>query len=80
MINDDKVINFLKKYPDGNIPDSDVHAFADKENIDVHKLESIFYKFAAKYANSIAENKLNKLESLIENSIRKILANKIKKK
>ena len=54
---ENKVIKFLKTYHDENIPDSDVHSFAEKEGIDTHKIESIFYKFAAKYANSIKENK-----------------------
>ena len=49
---EDDVVAFLKKYPDGNIPDVDVHALSDKMGIDTHKLESVFYKLAAKYANS----------------------------
>jgi hypothetical protein len=57
------VIDFLKKYKDGVVPDADVHALSDKLGIDTHKLESVFYMLAAKYAQSqpddTNESKLN---------------------
>lgn len=53
------VIDFLKKYKDGNVPDADVHALSDKLGIETSKLESVFYKLAAKYAQSVTEGKLN---------------------
>lgn len=46
-----KVQEFLKKYPSGKIPDSDVHKISEELNINTHELESIFYKFAANYVN-----------------------------
>ena len=46
-----KVQEFLKKYPSGKIPDSDVHKFSEELNINTNELESIFYKFAANYVN-----------------------------
>jgi hypothetical protein len=54
-----KVIEFLKQYPDGNIPDSDVHDFSDQLGINTHELESMFYQLAAKYVNKNENKKLS---------------------
>lgn len=58
------VIDFLKKYTDGNVPDADVHALSDKLGIETSKLESVFYKLAAKYAQSVTESKMNEEASV----------------
>jgi hypothetical protein len=46
-----KVIEFLKKYKDGNVPDEDVHALSKKLRIPTDELESKFYELASKYVN-----------------------------
>lgn len=48
---EDKVKTFLKKYPDGNIPDADVYKLSDDLKVNTHELESIFYMFASRYVN-----------------------------
>lgn len=46
------VIEFLQQHPDGIVPDKLVHDLAGKLEVDPDRLESVFYKFAAMYANS----------------------------
>ena len=52
---DEKVIAFLKEYP--NPSDAVVHTFAEKEEIDVHELEKVFYRLATKYVQSLSKDK-----------------------
>ena len=52
---EDDVIAFLKETP--NPSDAQVHAFAEEKEIDVHKLESTFYRLATKYVQSLLEDK-----------------------
>lgn len=54
------VIDFLKKNP--NPKDDAVHAWAEKEGLDIHDLEAIFYRLATKYVNSTSA----KIESMDE--------------
>ena len=48
---DEDVIEFLKENP--NPSDDDVHDWAEEKGFDIHKLESIFYKLATKYVQSM---------------------------
>ena len=52
---EDEVIAFLKENP--NPSDAQVHTFAEEKEIDAHKLESIFYRLATKYVQSLSEDK-----------------------
>ena len=45
------VVEFLKSNP--NPSDDDVHDWAEENGFDVDKLESIFYKLATKYVQSM---------------------------
>ena len=48
---EDEVIAFLKETPFPS--DAQVHTFAEEKEIDVHKLESVFYRLATKYVQSL---------------------------
>lgn len=50
---EDEVIAFLKENP--NPSDAQVHTFAEEKEIDVHKLESVFYGLATKYVQSLSK-------------------------
>jgi mannose-6-phosphate isomerase-like protein (cupin superfamily) len=52
---DDDVIDFLKENP--NPSDAQVHTFAEEKGIDVHKLESAFYRLSTKYVQQLMKNK-----------------------
>ena len=52
---DDDVIAFLKENP--NPSDAQVHTFAEEKDIDVHKLEAVFYRLSTKYVQQLMKNK-----------------------
>jgi len=53
------VIEFLKENPDPD--DKMVHAFADKNGIDAHEIEAVFYHLASEYVKNMKpEKKLNR--------------------
>ena len=44
---EEKIMKFFKENPEP--PDSDVHAFAEKEKVDPHKFEEIIYKIIGSF-------------------------------
>jgi hypothetical protein len=58
MLRED-IIFFLKMNPEPL--DVDVHAWADKEGYDIHKVEAEIYKLATKFVNFLTGGRANEL-------------------
>ena len=51
----EQIINFLKKNPNPN--DEELHAWAEENGFDIHKVETMIYELATKFVNSIEKDK-----------------------